>query len=365
MDHPESASSSPPSVEDWELDVIREVAARFRTNDRAELRAELARQVLELKYRDLSHVERWEAYLRWYVGMKAIDFVKAERKEASLVDSLDAPFGDGESATVLDALPSEEPAIDAPHLSEVDWSKLTPEQREFCRVMIEEDFNHDAVAHRRGCHRNTVRAWIKKIRVVGAFDNGAQPPQKQPKSVAMNKAEVEPFVRVPNRLMDAILADRLTVVELKIMLWVIRKTIGWNKSATPFTWYRIAAELGLDRAGVFRAGKRLTRSGVITIRGTSITIQRDPARWKTEKAMTGVNVDKRHRKALTGINGSDYKGHRKRRQASSPFRRAKDSKDRKTYKDSARAQSVDQRQRRQTAGEAHPVEGKYDDLTSQ
>ena len=77
MDHPESASSPPPSVEDWELDVIREVASRFRTNDRAELRAELARQVLDLKYKDLSHVKNWEAYLRWYVGVKAIDFVNA------------------------------------------------------------------------------------------------------------------------------------------------------------------------------------------------------------------------------------------------------------------------------------------------
>jgi Bacteriophage replication protein O len=362
----ENKNAQSKSVELWELDVISEVASTFRTSDPAELRAELARKVLELKQKDLSHVETWRGYLRWYVGVKAIDFVKAERKEANCFDSLDAPLSnDDESGTLLDTLLDGEPEIDSPLLSEVDWSKLTPEQRDFCRVMIEEDFSHDAVAKRRGWHRNTVGAWIKKIRATGAFDSGARPSLKQPKSVAMNNAEVEPFVRLPNRLMDALLANRFTLVEMKIILWVIRNTIGWNKPATPFTWYRIAAELGVDRAGVFRAGKRLAHSGMVTIKGTSIAIQADPAQWKLEKAMTGVNVDKRHRKASTGINGSDDKRQPKRRQASSLFRRTKDSKDRKTYKDSARAKSVDERQRRQTAGEAHPVEGKYDDLTSQ
>jgi phage replication O-like protein O len=64
-------------------------------------------------------------------------------------------------------------------------------------------------------------------------------------------------------LFDYLLAKRFTASELRILLWVVRKTLGWNRDTALFTWYQIAKDLDLDRAGVLRAGKGLVAQGVL------------------------------------------------------------------------------------------------------
>src|SRR3989442_495607 len=71
------------------------------------------------------------------------------------------------------------------------------------------------------------------------------------KGVSMTYTYLDGCVSLPNELLDGLLANRLTSVQLRTILWVLRNAAGASRAATPFSWYQIARELGLDRAGVF------------------------------------------------------------------------------------------------------------------
>jgi phage replication O-like protein O len=89
------------------------------------------------------------------------------------------------------------------------------------------------------------------------------------------------FVRVPTTFLEAILQLRLNGTQWCIIFWVLRQTLGWNRQTAPFTWYRVAKELGLDRGGVVRAAHHLIRAGLVYQGAGEVGIQTDPAQWKT------------------------------------------------------------------------------------
>jgi len=160
----------------------------------------------------------------------------------------------------------------------------------------------------------------------------------------MSYAHTDRFVRLPSQLLDNLLRLPLNGVEWRIVFWVIRQTIGWNRAATTFSWYRIAKDLKLDRAGVYRAGNWLCGAGVLGTQDGRIWVGEASGQWRTfsrgrqraPAAMTSVNVDGNLRK---------------RRHPSTSARRAKDrSKDRKTLQ----AQGT-----YHPAGAARPAPGKY------
>jgi phage replication O-like protein O len=172
------------------------------------------------------------------------------------------------------------------------------------------------------------------------------------------------FIRLPTELLEALLHAPLSGTQWRIVGWVVRQTYGWNRHVAPFTWYRIAGDLSMDRGGVVRAGNRLLRSGILFAQGGGVGIQKNDAQWKRrmlapqreeEGEMTGVSADGCPRKAMTGNIANDDERHRKRCQDTALFRRAKDSsKDRsKTYIE----------MHRDRAGAAKPVPSKYDGLS--
>src|ERR1700731_191398 len=126
------------------------------------------------------------------------------------------------------------------------------------------------------------------------------------------------FVRVSNALLDAFLQLKLTGVQWRILLWTLRNANGWNRPTTPFSWYRIAKELALDRAGVNRAGKRLIGVSVLVIKEGRLGIREGLAhREAREIAETGD--------ACLPMTPDIADGrHPNRGQRSSLFRRAKD-----------------------------------------
>ena len=81
------------------------------------------------------------------------------------------------------------------------------------------------------------------------------------------------FVRIPTHLFDQLLAIRFSATEARIVLWVIRKTLGWNRLSAEFTWYKIAIDLQLDRAGVLRAGKSLLAREILIITEGQIGVE--------------------------------------------------------------------------------------------
>jgi hypothetical protein len=82
----------------------------------------------------------------------------------------------------------------------------------------------------------------------------------------------ERFVRVPTILMEGLMRYPLTGTQVRIILWVIRQTYGWNRFRARFSWYRIASDLGADRGGVVRAGKKLRDLGFVFVQERTIAV---------------------------------------------------------------------------------------------
>lgn len=161
----------------------------------------------------------------------------------------------------------------------------------------------------------------------------------------MQPMRTDRFVRLPTALLEELLRLPLSGTEWSILLWVVRNTHGWNRTYAAFSWYRVAKDLALDRAGAYRRGQKLSRAGVLAIEGSRISIEEDPDRWNLPRrpgramaqTMTPGNVDARHR-----MDG----------QPSAVCRAAKDRTKERTYRYARNAKT--------TAGAAQPVPGKYD-----
>jgi phage replication O-like protein O len=188
------------------------------------------------------------------------------------------------------------------------------------------------------------------------------------------------FVRLPTELLEALLQLPLNGAQWRILFWVIRKTYGWNRNTTPFSWYRIASDLAMDRGGVVRAGHKLVRVGILCSDDGQLGVQEDSSLWRSSSALrpedepvTNISADVRPRKTMTGVSATDDDYQRNRGQPSSLFRRAKDRcKDKlKTYKDTRslrsdgrhRPMTAAYTERRPLAGAARPIPGKYDGLS--
>jgi phage replication O-like protein O len=193
------------------------------------------------------------------------------------------------------------------------------------------------------------------------------------------------FVRVPTPLFEAFMRARFSGGQYRILLWVIRKTYGWNRLRTPFTWYAIAKELRMHRAAVYRAAQCLKTYGVLVVEGRDLSMQPELRLWNSavfkveadgdgrQLWMVGMDVAGRERKALPGGNAGVACKERKRSLEATLFRRAKDSsKDNsKTYIKTGSAKipfaqkpnTTANDPRQHLAGSATPIPGKYERLS--
>lgn len=133
------------------------------------------------------------------------------------------------------------------------------------------------------------------------------------------------FVRVPTHLLEALIKERLSGTQFAILFWIIRQTFGWNRPTTPFSWYRIATDLAMDRGGVFRAGRALMRLGIVHVKSGEIGIRSSDTESTAMPAIIIPNDDRNQRKPMTPVIVSDDRRQLKRCQKSSFFRRAKDN----------------------------------------
>lgn len=87
------------------------------------------------------------------------------------------------------------------------------------------------------------------------------------------------FAPIANELLDAFLAFGLNRTQIHIVLWVIRKTFGWNRKWTEFSWHAVARDLDMSRSGVTTEGKKLLNSKICHVRNGVIGIQKDYEKW--------------------------------------------------------------------------------------
>lgn len=157
----------------------------------------------------------------------------------------------------------------------------------------------------------------------------------------------------------------------------MRNTYGWNRRSTPFTWYRIARDLGLSRSAVYRGGQDLLKARILVVRENQLAVEVNCAQWNLAKSgaaaqsalqlwLPALGVAMAQRRTLPQDNATIAGGQRRRCRNATLYRAAKDSsKDNsKTYIDTRReAEIAGDGKRRHVAGEAAPVPGKYDGLS--
>jgi len=142
-------------VEDWERELLKKVASAFRTPNRDELQAVLAVKLLELKRRQPPGIRYWPAYVAKFFYNKAHNFVRDERARARRESTEpEAPH------SWLNWTPDEH------FLIARVWERLSPGETLLWSMLAECDGNQSRVARKLGLHRNTVRARIKRIRIL-------------------------------------------------------------------------------------------------------------------------------------------------------------------------------------------------------
>jgi hypothetical protein len=88
-------------------------------------------------------------------------------------------------------------------------------------------------------------------------------------------------VPLPANLLEALTGSRFSAVQLRLLLWVVRHTYGWNRLWTRFSWYGIAHDLHTNRGTVFRAGVGLLKAHVLHGVCGRIGIQTKLSAWKS------------------------------------------------------------------------------------
>lgn len=80
----------------------------------------------------------------------------------------------------------------------------------------------------------------------------------------MNTAK-DGFIRFPHKLYDAILRQRLSISQEKALLYIIRKTVGFNKRSDRISISRMASVTGFERRTMINAVHDLEKMGIIRL----------------------------------------------------------------------------------------------------
>lgn len=93
-----------------------------------------------------------------------------------------------------------------------------------------------------------------------------------------------PFTRIPNNLLDAILAARLGARQLNVLLAIIRKTYGYNKTVDEIGLGQLRDMTGIDKANLSRAVRELETLRIVTRspgrHGHRLAVNTDSALWE-------------------------------------------------------------------------------------
>ena len=76
------------------------------------------------------------------------------------------------------------------------------------------------------------------------------------------------FTRIPNELLESLCALGVSGNEMRIMLWIIRKTYGFNRTSAELPLSDIAKAVGMYTTHVSKALKKLENMGMINRRNS-------------------------------------------------------------------------------------------------
>lgn len=84
----------------------------------------------------------------------------------------------------------------------------------------------------------------------------------------MGNSNKDSYTQIPNDLLEAVISYKyFTNLQRRIVLYVIRKTLGWNKKSDAVSIRKMAEFIGTDRSNVSKAVSDLAKSNVLKVEG--------------------------------------------------------------------------------------------------
>lgn len=95
---------------------------------------------------------------------------------------------------------------------------------------------------------------------------------------------MDDYTKFPNKIIEAMLEQRFTALQMRIIIYIIRKTNGWNKQFDYLAIARIARDIHATRPRVSGAVNDLIKMGVLSVKretrtGLSEMSVNDPEKW--------------------------------------------------------------------------------------
>ena len=165
----ESAPEPSPTLEDWEYALIRSVAARIRTTDRDDLESVLSIHLLRLKARFETTARNWRAFATTALRNKASNWIRDRQLAESRLTPLDRAQSDETERPIADTLGARDPPPELRVIVQSARAELDQHLRNVWDALVETSGNQVEVARQFGVHRNTVRLWIRRIRIALAL----------------------------------------------------------------------------------------------------------------------------------------------------------------------------------------------------
>jgi len=152
-------------IEEWEKELAKRIAGRFRVGDE-ELTAELLMRLVELRAMRPVGIRNWQAFLAQSLYNAAKNFIRHEdvlHRRFTSFESADRIEEDRPPSVAERRAAPEEPIELRLDVGRV-WKALTPEMQELWQLLSETDGNTSLVAKKLGRPRKTVEYWITKLR---------------------------------------------------------------------------------------------------------------------------------------------------------------------------------------------------------
>ena len=105
------------------------------------------------------------------------------------------------------------------------------------------------------------------------------------------------YTSIANEILEALWKVNLSPYEYRVLLYLLRKTYGWQKKTDRITLSQFAKDIGIDRRLIFRAIKKLSSKQMIVIykddkNRLSYGFQKDYDKWTlSSKKMTVIYRD--------------------------------------------------------------------------
>lgn len=113
----------------------------------------------------------------------------------------------------------------------------------------------------------------------------------------METLQLDGYTRIPHELLEKLLTEKLRVYEMKVLLAVARKTLGFNKLMDRLSDRQIAKMTRIDHGNVNRTVNALIKRGILEVavpgnskRVRKVGIQLDCDRWRKGSTKTGGAV---------------------------------------------------------------------------